>query len=305
MAIYTAVSGSARVAFGALIDYAGLFPPAELSPAEAVGEYQASRAGTHAWMLGRFIVPAPLLAQAAAAIDGAFSVIVDPNVDALETVGAARRRGVRVGALEIPLAKTVSPQRESLSADEILDAIGALGADLCVQGLDELPAYLEIPRSSPWRGLLSETLDTLARLELQAKIRCGGVTADAFPTIEELAIFIGTAVAANVPFKATAGLHHPVRRHDAATGFTMHGFLNVIAAAALAPHVDSKTLRSIVAEEEPTAFQFEDESFRWRDCRIGLEELARARIDAFVSYGSCSFSEPVEDLTALGFLPPG
>lgn len=83
----------------------------------------------------------------------------------------------------------------------------------------------------------------------------------------------------------------------------MHGFLNLIAAAALAPRVDSRTLQRIVAEEEPTAFTFDDAFFSWRNERIDVAELTQTRNDAFVGYGSCSFSEPVEDLAALGFLP--
>ena len=82
----------------------------------------------------------------------------------------------------------------------------------------------------------------------------------------------------------------------------MHGFLNMLAAAALAPRADFETLQRVVAEEEPSAFQFEAEGLRWRDERIGAEALKAARHRAFVAYGSCSFNEPVDDLTALGIL---
>lgn len=304
MATSTALRPSVRAALGALIDYAGLFPPAQLQLEAAAAEYRAGADGPHAWMLGRFIVGALLLTEAAKAIDGPFSVIVDPNVDALEEVANLRRQGVRVAALEISLAKTVSPHRDCLSRDEILDAVGALEADIAVQGLRDLPAFLEVPRSPPWGASVRETIDALARLQLKAKIRCGGATADAFPSVEELAGFIAAAVRAQVPFKATAGLHHPVRHRDASTGFMMHGFLNLIAAAALASQVDCATLESIVAEEEPQAFRFDHECFWWRERSVGLEGLRCTRVDAFIGYGSCSFSEPVEDLIALGVLPP-
>lgn len=46
-----------------LIDYAGLFPPAELTMAEAVRNYAAYRHSEHNWMLGRFIVPASRLQE--------------------------------------------------------------------------------------------------------------------------------------------------------------------------------------------------------------------------------------------------
>jgi hypothetical protein len=89
---------------------------------------------------------------------------------------------------------------------------------------------------------------------------------------------------------------------DEATGFTMHGFLNILAAAGLARRVERETLVRIVAEEDPGAFSFDDGAFAWRSESIGLVELERTRNELFASYGSCSFTEPVEDLVALGVL---
>jgi hypothetical protein len=133
-----------------------------------------------------------------------------------------------------------------------------------------------------------------------AKLRCGGLTAEAFPSVDEVVEFLVAAAASRVPFKATAGLHHPVRHVDVSSGFTMNGFLNILAAAALAPRGDRAMLERIVAEEDSTAFHFEDAALCWRDERIELGELESSRRTGFVGYGSCSFSEPVEDLEALG-----
>ncbi len=124
-----------------------------------------------------------------------------------------------------------------------------------------------------------------------------------FPALAEVASFIAAARSENVPFKATAGLHHPVRHLDPVTGFMQHGFLNLLAAAALARRVTGGTLEQIVAEEDASAFAFDDDAFSWRAERIGVAELERARREGFVAYGSCSFSEPVDDLIALGMLP--
>ena len=122
--------------------------------------------------------------------------------------------------------------------------------------------------------------------------------------MDEVVEFVAAAQDAKVSFKATAGLHHPVRRRDERTGFTMHGFLNILAAASLASRVTREMLCRIVAEEDPSAFAFDDQSLSWRSERIGLAELRRTRRQAFLGFGSCSFDEPVEDLTALGLLPP-
>ncbi len=298
----TALRPSVRAAFGALIDYAGLFPPARLAPAEARDQYRIARDGPHAWMLGRFIIPAAALDEAAEPFDAAFSAIVEPNVDALDRLARLRAGGARVEALEIPLTERLAPFRDHLSPDEMLNVMGALETDLSVSGLRDLPTFVEIPRAHPWWNALTETMATLSRFNLGAKLRCGGPTADAFPSIGEVAEFVAAAAAAGVRFKATAGLHHPVRHEDASTGFLMHGFLNVLAAAAFAPQADAATLRAIVAEEEVGAFVFAPDSFAWRGLRAGIAQLEAARRDGFVAYGSCSFAEPIADLTAMGLL---
>jgi hypothetical protein len=293
MATSTALRPSVRAAFGGLIDYAGLFPPAQLSIEAAQAEYETARRGTHAWMLGRFIVSAPLVTTWSS-VRVPLSVIVSAELDDLERLATFAGKIAHIEVLEIPL-----PQN---SASDVIGAIDKLAADFAIAGLSGLPAFVEFSRSEDWLQLLPAAMNSLARAELGAKLRCGGVTAQAFPTVDEVTAFVAAAKDANVAFKATAGLHHPVRHRDPKTGFTMHGFFNLIAAAALAPRVDWKTLQHIVAEEDPSAFTFDDTSFNWRNERIDLAELTRTRNDAFVAYGSCSFTEPVDDLLALGLL---
>ena len=48
---------SLRALLEEVIDYAGLFPPSQLSMQEAVVNYAAYRSGELGWMLGRFVVP--------------------------------------------------------------------------------------------------------------------------------------------------------------------------------------------------------------------------------------------------------
>lgn len=293
MTAATVLRPSVRAAFDAFIDYAGLFPPEQLSLGEAQHEYSEARRGPHGWMLGRFIVPAPLLVASSGALEGPFSVIVDAESPTLEAVAALRENAVPVETLEIPL-------RPELSHDEIRDAIDVVRTRIAGAKLEDLQAFVEIPRSQRWAQIVPPTMRALREWGLGAKLRCGGVTAQAFPTVDEVAEFVALANESSVPFKATAGLHHPVRHLDAATGFAMHGFLNLLAAAALASRVERDTLVRIVAEEEPSAFRFEETSFAWRDEGIGMTELRQTREEVFVSYGSCSFSEPVADLNALG-----
>ncbi len=306
---------AARAAFAGLIDYAGLFPPAELGVDAAVAEYDDACRSASAWVLGRFIAGASRAASVAAAwaargTGNVLRVSVIAGVDrdprrwfdslrgALDAIAALHDApGISVEALEIPLAPPVSA-RETFEAP-----IGQLRAALDRAKLGDLAAYVELPDHPRREELVPGAMAALARTRLGAKIRCGGIVAEAFPSVDAVAAFIAAAVAARVAFKATAGLHHPVRHRDAATGFAMHGFLNLLAAAAFAPMADVAELRQIVAEEEPLAFAFDERGFAWRDRRASTEDLLRMRATAFIGYGSCSFSEPVDDLAALGMLP--
>jgi hypothetical protein len=293
MTTSTVLRPSVRAALHALIDYAGLFPPAQLSVSAAQAEYAAARAGPHAWMLGRFIVPASALAEWSG--DAPLSVVLDGRLEQLDEMAATRERAGHIAALEVP-------PRLWAQGETFPEAIDAFSRRLQASRAAGLTAFVEIPSAAHSPQCLAQTMAAAARAGLGAKLRCGGLTSDAFPTVDGVADFILAANNAGVPFKATAGLHHPVRRFDAASGFTMHGFLNLLAAAALAARVDSNTLRRIVAEEDPSAFVFDDDAFAWRDERIGIEDLTQARLAAFVAYGSCSFSEPIGDLCALGIL---
>lgn len=301
-----APSPSVRSAFARLVDYAGLFPPAQLSLAQATTEYREARRGAHAWMLGRFIIPASTLTSASQPGGGPFSVILDGGSDAaawLESIGSRvaalavlRAKGVAIEALEVYLPAAFSADR---ALDEPLQRLREL---LESAKLSDLAVYVEFARRGPWKAVLERAMAAAVHAGCGAKLRCGGLTAEAFPSVDEVAGFIAAAVTARVPFKATAGLHHPVRHYNAQSGFIMHGFLNILAAAALAPRVGLETLQAVVAEEDPSAFHFEAAALRWRDQRIDVQELEACRCGAFVAYGSCSFSEPIEDLTALRIL---
>lgn len=287
-----ASSPAARAAFSSLIDYAGLFPPAQLSMAQARDEYLQARTGPYAWMLGRFIIPFTSLAGAAQSFAGPFSAIVDASQ--VVAVAELRTAGVAIDAIEIPVAG--SPDEGALR-----ESLQELRTALDSTGLSELPVYVEFVGRKETIPIES-AISAAAAARCGAKLRCGGATAEAFPAIDEVAQFIGAATAARVPFKATAGLHHPVRHFNAPSGFTMHGFLNILAAAALAPRVDLEILSNVVAEEDPETFRFEGTVMRWRDREIGVARLRETREHGFVGYGSCSFAEPVDDLTALGIL---
>ena len=257
---------SARVALlGRLIDHAALFPPASLDMPEAVEADRRARASEHAWMLDRFIVPASRLGELPAEMPR-LSVVLDGGEGDLEAVAETPHE---VALVEARIDPEWIPDTQALVE----------------QKLPGVRAFWEL---SPGRGL-GGAVAAVREAGAGAKIRCGGTT---LPTVAEVAAFVAACRDAGVPFKATAGLHHPIRSGD------RHGFLNLLAAAVFA----DGDLEAILAEEDPAAFTVDADGFAVHGRRAGAETIAAARSGLFVAYGSCSFDEPVDDLLALGML---
>ncbi|HYC61940.1 MAG TPA: hypothetical protein VEK79_20485 [Thermoanaerobaculia bacterium] len=265
------IAKSLRTLLDGLIDYAGLFPPAALSMQDAVRNYARYREQPYAWALGRFVVPAERAHEVPS--DFPLSVLwsAAAAAAAFESGGRGRRTPYEVKAANV-------------------DDVERIATDA-----DGRTVYVEITDLT--------LLDAIARHGLRAKIRTGGLTPDALPPVGNVAEFLRACKAAGVAFKATAGLHHPLRcvkpltyEADAPTG-TMHGFLNVFLAAAMLEHGDD-----ILREEDARAFAFDDEAAWWHGHRVTTDELRIMRRDFATSFGSCSFEEPISDLRALGWI---
>jgi hypothetical protein len=236
------------------LDYAGLFPPAQLGMREAVRSYAEYLSGDRAWMLGAFVLPAARCGEfldaarsAPPGLEFPVSVLLGGNPDAdltaaRQAVTSASGLAVRIAAAEARTATTEAIQ---------------IAAEAC-GGTTRL--YCEVPPEDPL-PLLGAVLNSGAC----AKVRTGGVTADLFPTARVLARFILGCTRLGVPFKATAGLHHPMRAEypltydrDAPRG-PMFGFLNVLVAAVCARNEASPdVVESVLEERDPSAFAFSD-----------------------------------------------
>ena len=167
---------------------------------------------------------------------------------------------------------------------------------------DDIFAYFEVPTDGDPRGLIA----TMASLDTGAKIRTGGLTPDAHPTPEQVARFLKICRAAEVPFKATAGLHHPCRHLATDVGCMQFGFLNVFVAGCMLwadDRMDEKEIEKILVEERAAAFEFGPSGLAWRNRFLKFDEIAEGRERFAHSFGSCSFEEPLADLRALGLLP--
>lgn len=290
-----------------LIDYAGLFPPAELTMAEAVRNYAAYRQSEHNWMLGKFIVPASRLEefeQAAAscwprdgeAVFWKLSALGGTNLnDDLAQINRFSQCHSFGEKDAVVLIDTIEFKASTVA--EIEAAIQMMPATLT--------CFIEIPIADDPTKLLQ----AIGAEGAFAKVRTGGVTADAFPTSQNLARFIATCAEEDVAFKATAGLHHPLRSMNRLTykadsdSAMMHGFLNVFLAAAFAQNGASvEQLAEMLEETSPEAFRFKDGCVYWRDEMLVVGHIRNARHLFSLSFGSCSFTEPIEDLQRLQLL---
>jgi hypothetical protein len=286
-------TGAPVGALGALlegvVDYAGLFPPAALDLPAAVAEYDARRRGPDAWMLGRFILPASRLGELAALPWRA---------------GSAWRLSALVGPGESPLVDAFNAAHATRALVDVVE-LKATTPDEAAAALRARPlgttVYVEVPLDASLPALLDAVKEHGGR----AKARTGGVTAAAFPEPEAVVRFLDGCVQRRLPFKATAGLHHPVRGEQALTYApdaprgVMHGFLNLLSATALlhAGEPFERALQALV-ERDASAFAADADALAWRGHRID----GRSVRALFAGFGSCSFAEPVADLRRLGLL---
>lgn len=279
------------------IDYAGLFPPAALPMRDAVANYDRYRGGPHAWMLGRFVVPLARLeelADAYAAVvrpeSSAWPVSVIARASDAATIAAFNARygaRLRIDTIEVP----------PVAAGDIA-ALAGMAATYSV--------FAEVAWATDPAPVVAE----LARHGVGAKIRTGGVTAEAFPSPEEVARFIAACVAAGVPFKATAGLHHtwrgeyPLTYEAGSATATMFGFANVLlASSAAVAGAGVGEMCVMLGSAGGAGFEAAERGWVLPSGRaIPAELVAAARTRAMASFGSCSFEEPLEELIARGLL---
>ena len=279
------INGALRSLLTNLIDYAGLFPPAGLSLEGTLRNYRHYATSENEWALGRFVLPLARLAEfeqlraeAGAQIPLSFVGVQPDELAGLQLPG---------DSLEIKVAR---PEQ-------------------IVSAMRDLPRGYSASFEIPLGANVDEFMMTLADAGGRAKIRTGGLTGDMFPTGASIAHFLASAARNKVAFKATAGLHHPLR---AVHNFTyepgsarglMHGFVNVFFAAAAVFHgASEQDAERILAESSPEAFCLTETSIGWKELVLTDPQIIRARREFAISFGSCSFEEPLQDLKALGWL---
>lgn len=296
------IKESVRTLLSEIIDYAGLFPPSKLSMPEAVINYATYRNSNYRWMLGRFVVPVSRLDEFAASAKDFFA----------RDAGGVWRLSVLAGDDIRETVRRVEDFNAEYAEHALCDAL-EIKADVPAvieEASEIIPPHFQNFFELPLGDELAELITTLALRQQRAKIRTGGVTPEAFPPTRAIVRFIRVCLAANVPFKATAGLHHPVRcmkpltyEPDAPEGM-MNGFLNLFLATAFARIGFKPSLLEELLEDEFTeSFEFDANGVWWRQEHfLSTAQLKITRERSVISFGSCSFDEPIEDLQEIGLL---
>lgn len=294
-----------RVLLDGVIDYAGLFPPAALPMAEAVRIYARGRGGEQGWMLGRFVCPVGALPLFTAAADPVLPRDAGALPWRLTVIGSGEHRADAEAVTAFNAHHRWSPDDCSAVVDAVETRVAAIHA--IEEARAVFSAGVDLYAELPLDGALPELVAALASHGLRAKVRTGGVTATAFPSAEAVARFIVACVAAAVPFKATAGLHHAVCGTHALTyepdapHAPMFGFLNVLLATAAAMQGDPRaTVEALLTATDTETLRFEDDDVVWGAHRWSTVQLAEVRTRGMVSFGSCSFTEPTAEVLALG-----
>jgi hypothetical protein len=282
------------------IDYAGLFPPASLTMDAAVRAFAEYTISDDAWALGRFVLPASRLDEFVSAArrvsDGDAKGPVCWRLSAL--VGGLPADIERVRVHNEQFADTWPVEAVEVKAGHVGDVemLGMLPSDL--------ERYVEIPVA----GELGAMLAAVRAIGACAKVRTGGVTPGAFPDPDDILRFMKVCRDAGVSFKATAGLHHPLRGEypltyePASRVGTMFGYLNIVLAAAfLLDGAGDDVVRGVLTEGDAEALEFRDDLVHWRDHALPRAALELARGAFIRGVGSCSVREPLDELSALGF----
>jgi hypothetical protein len=287
-----------------LIDYAGLFPPAGLDIDTAVRNYAGYLASENGWMLGRFIIPVSQLHRVVLHPGLRCSVIVSPAVSQEELDRLGAFKGC-VEMVEVRLPDIAgSPDRCSdhlLQIESRLQQAGLQDVQLFIEGGRVEDVAIPVAAIATFNSRRS---GEKVIKNVGVKLRCGGLEKLAFPTPEEVAEVISVCCAHDIPIKFTAGMHHPLRNYSADIEVMQHGFINIFGAALLCWGCTLSTdeITECLRDETADHFHFTVESFSWKNRTISTSEIKRLRQGKVISFGSCSFTEPIEGLCSLGFL---
>lgn len=305
-----------------IIDYAGMFPPAKLDFETAFSNYLAYQNHPDNWMIERFVFPItnysalPSFSQQLSTHSHTVKLSTLPQYQASADLFLSNFMTdlVQMGKVVRSLSDKIDFRyfEFKLPAD-LVDAEQNVFNDFFTQliqfakdhPLTNPRFFVEIPMDADWKFKFNRITSLLTHHPLSRnlgfKLRCGGVTPDAFPEVEVLATAILLCQQKKLPMKFTAGLHHPIRHYNESVQTKMYGFFNLFGACILANthQLSAQEIEEILIDEKKDHFTFADQGMKWRTQIVTTKQIAEAREHFCLSYGSCSFDEPREDLRTL------
>lgn len=285
-----------------LVDDAAIFPPAAVPLEQAVAGHRAHRVASYAALVGPFVVADTAITDLVGVLDAAQDA--DPLEVALVVTGGAgaiepavtwvsRSERLVLRAVEFSLRDEADLAHNARRLITVIHGLGDALDDVVVRAEPPMLTGADLGSGGPGHGWES-ALDELAAAEVPLKFRTGGATPDLFPSPEALATCIEAALDRELPFKCTAGLHRAVRHLDDDTGYTHHGFLNVLLATRVS--LDGGGLdevaRTLADPDGPALAE---------RLRADPDLAARTR-RWFTAIGSCSVREAHDDLLSLGLI---
>lgn len=303
-----------------VIDYAGIFPPGDLQLEEAINNYRSYLDDNDSWMLRSFVLPISKLKDLEKHMalfsnekKVNLSLVVNKSKDAKEFEEVCNRNSeelskflgkykdiANVESLEVP----IPPVNIS---KEILKKVSELVSTYKAKAFCEMTE----PLSPDWITSMGVTMDAIKEFNLENpdhqlgyKLRSGGVKAELFPSVEQVAATLIKSANDGIPIKFTAGLHHPVRMFRSEVGTRMHGFLNIFTAYIFQEcyELDMEQVEAILSDENENNFEFSNGEIKWKNYKVDTKNINDIRNNLLFSFGSCSFDEPRQDLKNINIM---
>lgn len=311
-----------------IIDYAGLFPPAKLDLKTSFENYINYKNSDYRNLLSRFILPSGLLNELKDLIEKKYTSENDIKLSILanssenlddfhlklsETLNSIQQfkselsDSINIDLLEIKIPDELLSGHKESYVTEFINRI----SDEVIKNLSEDTFFfLEGNTNDDWKDNIKKLINGIYHHNLIIyynagfKLRTGGIKPDMFPSSEIISHSIKECIDRNVKIKFTAGLHHPFRNYDYELRTFMHGFINVFSAGLIAyrHNLSINGMNDILNDENGNNFVFSMNCFSWKDWKICIEEIELARANLMISFGSCSFDEPIGDLKKLKLL---
>lgn len=324
------IANSLKKLITGLIDYAGLFPPASLPLSDAYKNYVRYINENDEWILSKFICPVKQLVSLSELIKEDENNRKSFSISVLGRSGANAEEFIKGTAEDVNLVIQFLQQTKSKfltdafevrfpedlilenKVDAMYEIMNSTAAIIKESVSFPVKIFFELPLKNDWKQSVNNFTSALKKhneyfgqdekfSKSGLKLRTGGVEASAFPSPQQVAYVINACYENQVPVKFTAGLHHPIRHYNESVKTKMHGFLNIFGAAVLLYGNDllEEDLININSDEDAGNFKFDEEFFRWKEFKSPLQVIENARKNFAISYGSCSFDEPREDLSTL------